>query len=70
MTEEHDGRKGERKRRCDNDRLTPHDRRGEREKEKNLAAGALLPYKLKIEKGISLYDEKGEMEKSNCWSCS
>jgi len=53
-----------------NDRLTPRDRRRERGKEKNLAAGALLSYKLKIEKEISLYDEKGEREKSSCWSCS
>ena len=39
-------------------------------KGKNLAAGALLPYKLKVGKGISLYGEKGERERSICWSCS
>ena len=40
--------------------------KGER---KNLAVGALLFYKLKIEKKILLYDEKVKREKSNGWSC-
>jgi len=39
-------------------------------KGKNLATGVLLPYKLKVGKGIPLYDDKGDREKSNCWSCS
>ena len=48
----------------------PHVTRGGKGKGKNLATGALLPYKLKVGKGISLYGEKGKKGKSNCWSCS
>ena len=44
--------------------------RGGKGKGKNLATGALLPYKLKVGKGISLYGEKGKRGKSSCWSCS
>ena len=36
----------------------------------NLAAGALLPYKLKVGKRIILYSEKENRGKSNYCSCS
>ena len=39
-------------------------------KRENQSAGALLSYKLKLRKWISLYGEKGERERSICWSCS
>ena len=49
------------------DKLTPYNRRGiigeGKEKEKNLAAGALLFYKLEVGKKILLYGEKGNRKK-------
>jgi len=41
----------------------PHVTRGGKGKGKNLATGALLPYKLKVGKGIPLYGEKGKKRK-------
>ena len=39
-------------------------------KRKNLAVGALLPYKLKTGKKIPICGEKEKREKSKYWSCS
>lgn len=53
-------RGGKRKRRrCDNDKLTQITEGGKR-KWKNQGAGALFSYKLKVEKDIPLYGEKGK----------
>ena len=64
---EREGRGGERKMSLTS---RPHVTGEGKGKAKNLAAGVLFTYKLKVGKEISLYDEKGNMEKSNCWSCS